>query len=41
MQDLSAVKDLRPPVPEDHAAREARRISAAQKKGEKDAAKKC
>jgi hypothetical protein len=40
MQDLSAVKDSRPPVPEDHAAREARHISAAQKKGEKDAAKK-
>jgi hypothetical protein len=40
MQDLSAVKDSRPLVPEDRAAREARRISVAQKKGEKDAVKK-
>jgi hypothetical protein len=40
MQDLSAVKDSRPPVLEDRAAREARRISVAQKKGEKDVAKK-
>jgi hypothetical protein len=40
MQDLSAVNDSRPPVPKDRAAREARRISAAQKKEEKDAAKK-
>jgi hypothetical protein len=40
MQDLSAVKDSRPPVLEDRTAREARRISVAQKKGEKDAAKK-
>jgi hypothetical protein len=40
MQDLSAVKDSRPPVSEDHAAREARRISVAQKKGKKDVAKK-
>jgi hypothetical protein len=40
MQDLSAVKESRLPVPEDQAAREARRLSAAQKKGEKDAAKK-
>jgi hypothetical protein len=40
MQDLSAVKDSWPPVLEDRAAREARCISAAQKKGEKDAAKK-
>jgi hypothetical protein len=40
VQDLSAVKESRPPVPEDQAAREARRLLAAQKKGEKDAAKK-
>jgi hypothetical protein len=40
VQDLSAVKESRPPVPEDRAAREARHLSAAQKKGEKDAAKK-
>jgi hypothetical protein len=40
MQDLSAVKDLRPPVPEDRAAREVRCISMAQKKGKKDATKK-
>jgi hypothetical protein len=40
MQDLSAVKELRPPVSEDRAAREARRLSAAQKKGEKDVMKK-
>jgi hypothetical protein len=40
VQDLSAVKESRPPVSEDQAAREARRLSAAQKKGEKDAAKK-
>jgi hypothetical protein len=39
MQDLSAVKDSWPPVPEDRAAREARHISAPQKKGEKDATK--
>jgi hypothetical protein len=29
VQDLSAVKESRPPVPEDRAAREARRLSAA------------
>jgi hypothetical protein len=40
MQDLSAVKDSRPPVPKDHVAREARRISVAQKKEEKDTVKK-
>jgi hypothetical protein len=40
MQDLSAVKDSWLPIPEDHAAREARHISTAQKKGKKDAAKK-
>jgi hypothetical protein len=39
VQDLSAVKESWPPVPEDHAAREARRLLAAQKE-EKDAAKK-
>jgi hypothetical protein len=41
MQDLSAVKESRPPILEDRAAREARRLSVAQKKEEKDAAKKC
>jgi hypothetical protein len=40
VQDLSAVKESRPPIQEDQAAREARRLSAAQKKEEKDAAKK-
>jgi hypothetical protein len=40
MQDLSAVKESWPPVPEDRAAREARRLSVAQKKGEKDTTKK-
>jgi hypothetical protein len=40
MQDLSAVKESRPPVLEDRAAREARHLLAAQKKEEKDAAKK-
>jgi hypothetical protein len=40
VQDLSAVKESRPLVPEDRAAREARRLSAAQKKEEKDIAKK-
>jgi hypothetical protein len=40
MQDLSVVKDSRPSVPEDRAAREVRRLSVAQKKKEKDAAKK-
>jgi hypothetical protein len=29
VQDLSAVKESRPPVPEDRAAREARRLLAA------------
>jgi hypothetical protein len=40
VQDLSAVKESRPPVSEDRAARETRCLSAAQKKEEKDAAKK-
>jgi hypothetical protein len=40
VQDLSVVKESRPPISEDRAAREARRLSVAQKKGEKDAAKK-
>jgi hypothetical protein len=40
VQDLSAVKESRPPVPEDQATREARRLLVAQKKEEKDAAKK-
>jgi hypothetical protein len=40
VQDLSAVKDSWPSVPEDHVAREVRHISVAQKKGKKDAAKK-
>jgi hypothetical protein len=39
VQDLSAVKDLLPPVPEDHAARQVRRLFAAQEKMEKDTAK--
>jgi hypothetical protein len=37
---LSPIKESRPPVPKDQAAREARRLSVAQKKEEKDAAKK-
>jgi hypothetical protein len=41
VQDLSAVKVSRPPVLEDHTAREVRRISAAQKKRNQDTAKKC
>jgi hypothetical protein len=41
VQDLSVVKDSRPLVPKDRAAREVRRLSAAQKKEEKDATKKC
>jgi hypothetical protein len=40
MQDLSVVKESWPSVSEDRAVREARRLSAAQKKEEKDAAKK-
>jgi hypothetical protein len=40
VQDLSAVTESRSPVPEDRAAREARRLLAAQKKEEKDTAKK-
>jgi hypothetical protein len=40
MQDLSAVKESRPPLSEDRAAREARCLSVAQKKEEKDTAKK-
>jgi hypothetical protein len=39
MQDLSVIKDSPPPVPEDHAAREVRHLSAAQEKKEKDAVK--
>jgi hypothetical protein len=34
------VKETWPPVPEDRVAREARRLLVAQKKGDKDAAKK-
>jgi hypothetical protein len=41
MQDLLVVKDSWPPVPKDHAAREVRHLFVAQKKKEKDAAKKC
>jgi hypothetical protein len=40
VQDLSAVKDSPPLVPEDHAARQVRRFSVAQEKKEKDATKK-
>jgi hypothetical protein len=40
VQDLSVVKESRPLVPEDQAAREARCLSMAQKNEEKDAAKK-
>jgi hypothetical protein len=40
VQDLSVVKESQPPVPEDRAAPEARHLSVAQKKEEKDAAKK-
>jgi hypothetical protein len=40
VQDLSAVKESRPPVPKDRATWEARHLLAAQKKEEKDAAKK-
>jgi hypothetical protein len=40
VQDLLAVNDSRPPVPEDHAAREVRRLSVAQKKKKKDTMKK-
>jgi hypothetical protein len=40
VQDLSVVKESRSPVLEDRATREARRLSVAQKKEEKDAAKK-
>jgi hypothetical protein len=40
VQDLSTVKETRPPVSEDQVAREARRLLAAQKEEEKDAAKK-
>jgi hypothetical protein len=36
---LTAVKDSSPPVPEDHVAREVRRLSMAREKREKDAAK--
>jgi hypothetical protein len=41
VQDLSMVKETRPPVLKDRVAREARCLLAAQKKEEKDAAKKC
>jgi hypothetical protein len=40
VQDLSAVKETRPPLPEDQVAREARRLLATQQKEVKDAAKK-
>jgi hypothetical protein len=40
MKDLSAVKDSWPLVLEDRAAREARRVSVAKKKEEKDTTKK-
>jgi hypothetical protein len=40
VQDLSAVKETRPLVPEDRVAQETRHLLAAQKKDEKDAAKK-
>jgi hypothetical protein len=40
VQDLSAVKETQPPIPEDRVAQEARRLLAAQKKEDKDAAKK-
>jgi hypothetical protein len=40
VQDLSTVKESQLPVPEDRAAREARHLLMAQKKEEKDAAKK-
>jgi hypothetical protein len=40
VQDLSAVKETRPPVLEDWAAQEARHLLAAQKKEEKDTTKK-
>jgi hypothetical protein len=39
MQDLFAVKDLPPPVPEDRVARQVRRLSVAQEKKEKDVVK--
>jgi hypothetical protein len=39
MQDLSTVKDSPPPVPEDRAAQEVRRLSTAQEKKEKDTVK--
>jgi hypothetical protein len=40
VQDLSVIKESRPSVSEDRAAREARRLLVAQKKEEKDATKK-
>jgi hypothetical protein len=40
VQDLTAVKDSPPSVPEDRAARQVRRFSAAQEKKEKHATKK-
>jgi hypothetical protein len=40
VQDLTAVKDSPPLVPEDHAARQVRCFSVSQEKKEKDAAKK-
>jgi hypothetical protein len=40
VQDLSAVKESWPPIPEDQATQKARCLSVAQKKGEKDTAKK-
>jgi hypothetical protein len=40
VQDLLAVKETRPLVPEDRVTQETRHLLAAQKKDEKDAAKK-
>jgi hypothetical protein len=40
VQDLSAIKETRPPLPEDRVAWEARRLLVTQQKEEKDAAKK-
>jgi hypothetical protein len=40
VQDLSAVKETQPPLPEDQPAREVRRHQASQKKKAKDTAKK-
>jgi hypothetical protein len=40
VQDLSAIKDSSPLVPEDRTARQVRCFSVAQKKKEKDVMKK-